>query len=754
MKFLIRFVLIIFFPFNGFSQLAIINNASAISLAHAIVGNGINVSNATLDCGNNSTANFTYTGTSLGVPNGVLLTSGHASDVANPGIYFSNVQNGNNLNDHDVIAISSQARYDACLLEFDFIPVCDTLHITYVFGSEEYPQYINQYNDVFAMFLSGPNPAGGNYSSHNIATLPNGTTPVSIFTVNGGWPIGSGASNSSFYVDNYTNPNNDIAYDGYTVPITSRVAVTPCVSYHLKIAIVDAGNGKYDSGVFIQGNTFTCTTAPASTIAATDACINNGTATVSVSNYSGPSDYLWFPGGQTTAAITNLIPGNYSCKITYPGLCTTDSLSVTVNDARPVVTPMSTTSICIGQSITLTANASDGTPGYVYTWTTAGNIISSTVSPTVNTIYVVTVTDANGCSSPPENVLINVNPPLTIQPFNPKSICESTTTTLNAIAGGGNGNYNYSWIPSSGLSNTSISNPVAAPVTTTTYTVSVSDNCGTPATASTVIVTVEPLPVPLITANVLSGCIPLCVAFTDTSHTNCLTMMWTFGDGSDTTSCSNATHCFTKKGTFSITSTITTVAGCIGSGTQNNYITVFPQPDISISYLPKPVLITDPEVHFKDQTLDAVAWQWSFSNDVNDTSSEKNPQHVYPDTGCYALKLTVKNNFGCVDTLNSEVCVDLEFEFYAPNAFTPNYDGINDVFLPEGTGISEEDFEFSIFDRWGKEIFRTNKWGEGWTGKVNDGSKRAEEGTYAWIVKVYDLQNNFHQFNGRVSLIY
>ncbi|MBK9414417.1 MAG: choice-of-anchor L domain-containing protein [Bacteroidetes bacterium] len=266
MRIAFLFLLYFLLPLVGFSQLTIINNGSAAALAQAIVGSGITVSNATMNTGINSTGTFTYTGSNLGLPNGVVLTSGYASDVASPGTDFSNVQNGNNVNDADVIAISSQARYDACLLEFDFIPVCDTLHITYVFGSEEYPRYINQYNDVFAMFLSGPNPSGGNYLSQNIATLPNGTTPVSIFTVNGGWPLGSGASNPAFYVDNYTNPNSDIVYDGYTIPITSVVAVTPCQTYHMKIAVVDALNGKYDSGVFIQGNTFTCTTAPVSAI--------------------------------------------------------------------------------------------------------------------------------------------------------------------------------------------------------------------------------------------------------------------------------------------------------------------------------------------------------------------------------------------------------------------------------------------------------------------------------------------------------
>ncbi len=190
------------------------------------------------------------------------------------------------------------------------------------------------------MFLSGPNPVGGNYLSQNIATLPNGTTPVSIFTVNGGWPLGSGASNPAFYVDNYTSPNAEIVYDGYTIPITSVVAVTPCRTYHMKIAVVDALNGKYDSGVFIQGNTFTCLSAPVSAINTTDACVNTGTATATVSNFSGTPTYLWSPGGQTTATIANLLPGNYSCMIAYPGLCITDSLIATINDVQPSVVAM------------------------------------------------------------------------------------------------------------------------------------------------------------------------------------------------------------------------------------------------------------------------------------------------------------------------------------------------------------------------------------------------------------------------------
>ena len=749
----ILFLLCFVIPISGFSQLVITNNGSAVSLAQTIVGNGIIVSNATIDCGVNSTATFTYTGSSLGVPNGVLLTSGLASDVANPGTNFNSVQNGNNISDPNVTAISSQARYDACFLEFDFIPVCDTLNITYVFGSEEYPQYINQYNDVFAMFLTGPDPAGGNYLSHNIATLPNGTTPVSIFTVNGGWPLGSGASNPAYYVDNYTNPNSDIAYDGYTVPITSIVAVTPCVSYHLKIAVVDAGNGKYDSGVFIQGNTFTCSTAPNPAIAATAACVNNGTAAVVVSNYSGTANYLWLPGGQTTSALTNLTPGDYSCLITYPGLCTSDSLTVTVDDAQPTVVPMSATTICIGQTVSLTANASGGASAYTYSWTAGSTPVNVNVSPTVNTTYTVIGTDANGCNSLPKNVAINVNPPLTVQTTNAVSICANASTTLTALAGGGNGNYSYVWSPSFGLSDTIISNPVSTPASTTTYFVSVSDNCGSPVIISSVTVTIEPQPAPLISANVLSGCVPLCVVFTDNSFASCSTASWAFGDGKNATSCNSASHCFDTPGKYNVSLTVTSIAGCIGSDARNNFITVFPIPKSEFSYSPNPVLIIDPAVSFTDQTTDAVFRHWTFGDNINNTSTEKNPMHVYADTGCYDLQLIVLNLQGCTDTLNSQVCVEMELEFYAPNAFTPNNDGINEVFLPLGTGMDENGYEFLIFDRWGREIFKTPRIGDGWTGKVKNGSTTAQEDTYVWLVKVYDKQRNFHQFVGRVSLM-
>ena len=113
----------------------------------------------------------------------------------------------------------------------------------------------------------------------------------------------------------------------------------------------------------------------------------------------------------------------------------------------------------------------------------------------------------------------------------------------------------------------------------------------------------------------------------------------------------------------------------------------------------------------------------------------------------------VKSQYGCADTTLSEVCVEMEYEFYAPNAFTPNGDGINEIFQPLGTGVSESDYEFYIFDRWGSEIFKSTKWGEGWDGKVKGGKYIAQEGTYVWLVRVYDISRDLHEYRGKVTLI-
>lgn len=243
------------------SQLTVTTNSVAAQLAQAIEGSGVTISNATLHCDSLGLGSgiFSYPSTAspnnLGLVNGILLTTGHAAEAANAGTYFCDVATGNNFTDSNLIAISANAYNDVCILQFDIIPGGDTMSIKYIFSSEEYPTYVDQFNDAFGFFLTGPNPVGGTYNAQNIAILPGimPVTPVSINNVNDGYVAGGvPATNPSFFHDNYTAPNNDIAYDGYTIPITSVIPVVASATYHIKIAIADAYDEVYDSGVFIQ----------------------------------------------------------------------------------------------------------------------------------------------------------------------------------------------------------------------------------------------------------------------------------------------------------------------------------------------------------------------------------------------------------------------------------------------------------------------------------------------------------------------
>lgn len=121
------------------------------------------------------------------------------------------------------------------------------------------------FNDVYGFFVNGPQPDTGNYVDFNIALIPGTDVPIVINSVNNGnascgtVPTGP-CTNCEYYADN-TN-GLTIGYDGFTVPIEMQIIVVPDETYHFKIAVADAGDGIYDSGVFIEGQSFKSLGAP------------------------------------------------------------------------------------------------------------------------------------------------------------------------------------------------------------------------------------------------------------------------------------------------------------------------------------------------------------------------------------------------------------------------------------------------------------------------------------------------------------
>jgi gliding motility-associated-like protein len=168
------------------------------------------------------------------------------------------------------------------------------------------------------------------------------------------------------------------------------------------------------------------------------------------------------------------------------------------------------------------------------------------------------------------------------------------------------------------------------------------------------------------------------------------------------------------------------------------------------------MLFLDPAIYFTNlSTVDSniISWTWNFGDLSNAGSIIKNPQFTYPDTGCYVVSLIVVASDGCSDTIQHPVCIQPDFTFYAPNTFTPNGDGKNDVWMPYGEGIDPKNYHLMMFDRWGNLMFETYVWGQGWDGRANGGADIAQIDTYVWKVDLKDVFHTKHHYIGHCNII-
>jgi gliding motility-associated-like protein len=476
----------------------------------------------------------------------------------------------------------------------------------------------------------------------------------------------------------------------------------------------------------------------------------DGSASASASGGSGTLTYQWLgAGGPATPNYNNILPGTYTVVVTDGNSCT-DTAFVTVNNIPGVTaTPGTSTNVscfgvCDGTAI---CNVTGGTGTINYTWLpTGGNTANATglcAGP-----YTCTVTDSAGCTST-MSVTITEPPQLTLTASAvPAAVCEGQSVTLSSTAGGGTPGYQYLWQPT-GLPGSS---QTFVPSGTLTHTVDITDANGCTASA-TVQVTVNPMPVAALSGDVLSGCAPLCVNFTDNSTGGAATSwLWDFGDG-NTSTLQNPNHCYNVPGPYTVILTVTTANGCTNTITMANYINVFANPVAAFTAGPQPTTELNPLINFTDQSTGADTWSWSFGDVLNSSSTLQHPSFEYPSSGCYDVTLTVTTVNGCVSSTVDEICIDPDVTLFVPNAFTPNADGSNDMFFPQGIGIDPDQFEMWIFDRWGNLIYYTEDMSQGWNGCVQGSSVIAQIDTYVWKIKAVDMLGKKHSLIGKVSLI-
>ena len=362
------------------------------------------------------------------------------------------------------------------------------------------------------------------------------------------------------------------------------------------------------------------------------------------------------------------------------------------------------------------------------------------VSPEGTIVYELTVS-LGSCAST-DAVKIDVFDPVeAFASADTNRICSGDSVQLFAI--GGSGAATYTWLPTSGLSDPTAANPMAAPENKTTYTVVVQE--GACKDEAMVEVLVNPTPVADYLSSVETGCEDLTVAFFENSP-NAIGYIWDFGDGSPISNDANPVHTYTVPGTYTVSMTATGVGGC-NDIAQTKLIEVTPKGSadyVSDPPVAMPNVLPNAEISFLDQSSNAVSYVWDFGD--GQSSTAVNPVHIYREAGEYTVSLTITDAGGCTDVIQYGPFIVFEPNLLIPNVFTPNADGVNDEFRVTYDG--KEAYSMEIFDRWGRPVFAGNGSIEnGWDGSTSNGSP-ASDGVYYYIVKIGEKS-----FTGNVTLM-
>ncbi|MFN7015295.1 MAG: PKD domain-containing protein, partial [Bacteroidia bacterium] len=371
---------------------------------------------------------------------------------------------------------------------------------------------------------------------------------------------------------------------GAITPIVSAPGQPITIQFTSDVSAVGPG---FAFQAVYTGTCLTCTIPVAGTAsAATATYCNSGATTIAATGYSEGTGtrYQWESStdnfatagvaiGSVANSYSSLSTGTITTTTSYrlkvfcianPGDVSYSSVATVTINFPGTIAPITGAGICAGQSATLTAVSAGALS---FDWTASGGYTNTgssiTVSPAVTTTYTVTGTTMGGCTGS-ATITVTVNPILNLSIIGDTILCYGNSVNLTAIASGGNGGpYFFNWSPASGLNVSNSATVTASPNVTTTYTVSVSDNCGTPMRSEQVTVIVNPLPVVSFMADTLSGCVPVTVNFTNLSPTS-FACAWDFGDNTYSNTC-NPTHSFNQVGTYPISLTVTDANGCVNT---------------------------------------------------------------------------------------------------------------------------------------------------------------------------------------------
>ena len=789
-----------FIALSSTAQVVIDNTLTPQQLVQdVLVGQGVQVSNITFSGDPVQIGFFDASNANFLLDSGIVMSSGLVTEVPGAGNVFASTDaDGVSMwpSDSDLDAISNAGTRDAVVLEFDFVPTGDSVKFTYVFGSEEYPEWVNSgFNDVFAFIISGPGFAGPfSNGGENIALLPDGVTPVTIDNVNGN-------TNSQYYVDNSSGGTNGVVFDGYTVSLVALAEVQCGQTYHLKLAIADAGDDSYDSGVFLKANSFSsnsftfdiqtpsadssivegCTEAvvniyspPSDSVLAYDIIVS-GNAVEGVDFTGVPDSLIIQPGDSTFSFVVEPLEDGLSenqVDTIYLTIYTINSCGDSVAnqgvvyilesyEIETVITESPGPCVNYNYSV-LSPTITGGNPPFEYYWSTGANTSSIQVGFPQQTEVSLYVIDFCGNMSDTAYYLVD---PGTAPPQPELTVsddmlldCPGDVAAITAEATNGTGPYGYSWSPYG--QGTSFTDET---METTYFIVTVTDNCLLQV-QDTVLVTVEPYVQPSLTVtDTIVTCPGDTVVLNSFISDGNDPFVYSWSDGTD----QDSTIAYPLE-TTELILTITDDCNVMASDVATVEVPVYPPLEVSV--LATDLLISDTVTICELWTdtlwssvtggLEPYLYTWSgtlidavYSN--SDSVIMNVPYELPSDSIIHELyKLMVADACGVVDSVVVPVSV-ISCDVYAPGSFNPesNFSGNTDFC---GNKLQNNSFNLpclnlypgnvmTIWDRWGRKCYSTEDYHlNAWDG----GNHPA--GTYFYVC---ELPNGKEPVKGYFQLI-
>lgn len=503
------------------------------------MGEGVVISNVTFSGDLNQIGSFDAAASNIAIASGMIMATGDADCAIGPNNAGGFSLGGGNFGagDADLTQLSTFDTNDAAILEFDFVPSGDSVVFNYIFASEEYNEYVcGSVNDAFGFFLSGPGLMGP-YANNavNLATIPNPTIddafiPVTINSVNNG-SVGTNGTisncvqvsaqwnlNTEYYVDNANNSDPaSTQFDGFTITLVASAAVQCGQTYHIKIAIADAGDTAFDSAVFLEGGSFASNSAsidasasiggapvflgdtivvegcnlaaftvnrPAGNSADTLQITVSGTAEAGV-DYDDLGTEIVMDSGIVSVEIPIIVnddgllegPETITLSYLYVNLCgdsTIASATLVLQDPLPLlITAPSEVVICDGEA-EVTLLVTQGYSPFSYEWSSGDTVPNFTWEGSEPTQLLYTVYDVCGHSvTGPINLVLPEPLEVTIvQESVP--YCPGDPVVLSAAVESGSGTISWNWpdIPSNATQIT------VSPTTSDSYTLNAVDQCG------------------------------------------------------------------------------------------------------------------------------------------------------------------------------------------------------------------------------------------------------------------------------------